>query len=79
MMIYHPYFRLMYMTLQALTATSVSHPGVERRKYVKATFSEFILSHSSYYDGWFLQRGLWCSGYTVTEQNSAEHMHNIQN
>lgn len=76
-MIYLPSFRIKFMKLQALTAASVSCPGMKIRKCVKATFSEFILSF--YYDGWCLQRILWSSGYTVTVRPPPEHKHSIHN
>jgi len=60
------------MKLEALTAASSSHPSMKRRKCVKATFIEFILS---YFDVRCLQWVLWSSGYTVTVQPSPAGKH----
>jgi len=60
------------MKLEALTAASSSHPSMKRRKCVKATFIEFILS---YFDVCCPQRNLWSSAYAVTAQPSPEHKH----
>jgi hypothetical protein len=61
------------MKVEELTAASSSQPSMKRRKFVKPTFIEFILSF--YFDVCCHRWVLWSSCYAVTVQPSPEHKH----
>jgi hypothetical protein len=65
--------RFNFMKLQVLTAASSSHPSMKRRKCVKVTFIQFVLSF--YFDVCCLQCIRWSSGYALTVQPSPKHKH----